>query len=175
MEVDVMTEQNKNEHTRRDKPLSFISMVIITGLVGGILWSAVGLLAYVFSFTEVHPRVILEPWTIGEWKKGWLGTVISLAIIGVISIGVAFVYYAILKKFKSIWIGVGYGVVLFLLVFIVLNPIFPSIKPFSELGRNTIITTACLYILYGVFIGYSISYEETEQENSRKKHNEAAT
>lgn len=170
-----MTEQNKKEHTQSDKPMSFISMVIITGLFGGILWSAIGLLAYLFSFTEVHPRVILEPWTIGEWKKGWLGTVISLAIIGVISIGVAFVYYAVLKKFKSIWIGIGYGAALFLLVFIVLNPIFPSIKPFGELGRNTIITTVCLYILYGVFIGYSISYEESEQENSRKKHNEAVT
>lgn len=36
----------------------------------------------------------------------------------------------------------------------------------------TVITSICFYILYGVFIGYSISYEESEIRNSEKKENE---
>src|SRR5690606_33186290 len=118
-------------------------------------------LAYVFNFTEIRPNVILEPWTIGAWKEGWLGTTISILLIGVISIVAALIYYAALRKFPNILVGAGYGIVLFLLVFFVLNPIFPGISPFHELERNTIITSVCFYILFGVFVGYSISYEES--------------
>lgn len=52
-----------------------------------------------------------------------------------------------------------YGIVLFFIVFFILNPLFPGIKPFTELKRDTVITSICLYIVYGIFIGYSISYE----------------
>ena len=51
--------------------------------------------------------------------------------------------------------------------FFVLNPLFPSLNPISELKRNTIISMVCLYLLFGVFVGYSISYEYNEQ-NARK-------
>jgi hypothetical protein len=174
MEVDVVADENKQKQPDQETPLSFMAMVILTGLFGGILWSAVGILAHFFHLTEIHPRVILEPWALGDWKKGWLGTVISLAVIGLISIGVAFIYYALFKKFKSIWAGFGYGIALFAIVFFIFNPIFPSIKPLGALDKNTIITSVCLYILYGVFIGFSISYEESEQ-NLQKKKNQQAT
>jgi len=130
-------------------------------------------LAYVFNFTEIRPNVILEPWTIGAWKEGWLGTTISILLIGVISIVAALIYYAALRKFPNILVGAGYGIVLFLLVFFVLNPIFPGISPFHELERNTIITSVCFYILFGVFVGYSISYEESEHKSQQNKEKEA--
>ena len=62
----------------KEKPMSFLTLVIITGLTGGILLSSVAYLAYVFDFTTISPRIILEPWTVGEWKKSWLGTVIAI-------------------------------------------------------------------------------------------------
>ncbi|MEQ2526143.1 hypothetical protein EKG37_04965 [Robertmurraya yapensis] len=159
-----MAEKAKLEQNQKEKPLSFMAMVILTGLIGGIFWSALGYLAYLFNFTDIHPNVILEPWALGAWKKQWLGTVISIILMGVLSIGVALVYYAVLKKMKSIFIGIGFGIGIFLLVFLILNPIFPGIKPFLDLSLNTIITSVCLYALYGAFIGYSISYEYQEQE-----------
>ncbi|TKC19869.1 YqhR family membrane protein [Robertmurraya kyonggiensis] len=159
-----MAEKEKLEQNQKEKPLSFMAMVILTGLIGGIFWSGLGYMAYLFNFTDVHPNVILEPWALGAWKKQWLGTVISIVLMGVLSIGVALVYYAVLKKMKSIFIGIGFGIGIFLLVFLVLNPIFPGIKPFRELSLNTIITSVCLYALYGAFVGYSISYEYQEQE-----------
>lgn len=181
MEVDILGNENNNENEQmkqdhqQEKPMSFIMMVIVTGLIGGIFWSGLSYLAYVFNFTEIRPNVILEPWTIGDWKNQWLGTVISIFLIGILSIGIALVYYAILRKFKSMLVGIGYGIGLFLLVFFVLNPIFPSIRPFGELERNTIITSICFYVLYGVFIGYSISYEDSENRNQDHKNSEATT
>ncbi|MDE3839553.1 hypothetical protein C0966_09310 [Bacillus methanolicus] len=167
--------QNKSGHDQREKPMSFIAMVVWTGLIGGILMSSIAYLAYVFNFTEIHPNVILEPWVNGNWKEEWLGTVISIILIGIVSIGAALIYYAALRKFKSIWIGAAYGIILFLLVFFVLNPIFPGISPFGDLKRDTVITSVCFYILFGVFVGYSISYEENEIQNRRGEHAETSS
>lgn len=166
-------DQQKLEQNQQEKPLSFMAMVVLTGLFGGILWSTLAYFAYVFSFTEIRPNVILEPWAIGDWKESWIGTVISILAIGIVSIGAALIYYAALRKFKSIWAGAVYGIILFLLVFFVLNPVFPGISPFAELKRNTIITSICFYILFGVFVGYSISYEESELQMREKKEAEA--
>ncbi|MCP3738520.1 YqhR family membrane protein [Rossellomorea sp. BNER] len=161
---DPKLEQNKSE-----KPMSFITMVVITGFIGGLLWSSIAYICYMFSFTQIEPNIILEPWAIGQWKDTWLGIVISIFAYGIVSIGVALVYYGILKKIKSVWAGAAYGIALFLVVFLVLHPLFSSMKPVTELDYNTIITTICLYILYGVFIGYSISYEENELRHQSEK------
>jgi hypothetical protein len=139
--------------------MSFSVMVFWTGLFGGVFWGIIGYLAYYFNFTEIRPNVILEPLLLGDWKKGWAGIVLSIILIGVLSIIVAFVYYAVLRKFKGFWFGLGFGIMLFLLVFFILNPLFPGIKPLADLNRDTIITSICLYIVYGIFIGYSINYE----------------
>lgn len=158
-----MTEKKyKLEQDQHEKPMSLLTLAVLTGLFGGIFWSSVGYLAYIFHFTEIRPNVILEPWTIGAWKEGWLGTVISIVLIGILSIGSALIYYLTLRKLTSLYAGIGFGIILFLLVYIVLNPIFPGIAPFGELERNTIVTSLCLYILFGAFVGYSISYEESE-------------
>ncbi|GLB58160.1 YqhR family membrane protein [Cytobacillus sp. NCCP-133] len=171
-----MAEEKEHlEQNQREKPMSFMAMVVITGLIGGILWSGLAYLAYVFNFTEVHPNVILEPWTIGAWKEGWLGTVISILLIGGLSIIAALIYYAALKKFQSMFVGAGYGIALFLIVFFILNPIFPGISPFWELERNTMITSICFYILYGVFVGYSISYEAHEIRGKSEDEKKART
>lgn len=162
-------DNKKLEQNQKEKPMSFMMMTVLTGLIGGIFWSGVGYITHVLNFTEIPANTILEPWTIGEWKDGWLGIMISILLMGAISIVAALIYYVVLRRFYSIWVGVGYGIVLFLLVFFVLNPIFPGIPPFGELERNTIITSACLYILYGVFVGYSISYENSEIKKQEQK------
>lgn len=167
--------QQKLDQNQREKPMSFIMLTVITGLFGGIFWSSMAYLAYVFNFTDIRPNVILEPWALGRWKEEWLGTVISIMAIGLFSVGAALVYYAAIRKINSIWAGAAFGLVLFFVVFYVLNPIFPGIKPFWDLSKDTLITSACFYILYGVFVGYSISYEENEIRNQAKNRKEATS
>lgn len=162
MEVKKVTDEMQHEQNRHPKTMSFMTLVILTGFIGGIFWSGLGFLAYLINLTDVHPNAILEPWTIGNWKEGWIGTIISIILIGLVSILAALIYYALLRKFLSILVGIVYGVILFLLVFGILNPLFPGISPLQELSQNTIITSICLYILFGLFVGYTISYEESE-------------
>ncbi|MCH1626611.1 YqhR family membrane protein [Ferdinandcohnia quinoae] len=146
----------------RESPSSFLGKVVTIGLVGGIFWSLLSYVSYILNFTEISPNLVLQPWLIGEWKNRVLGQFIGILVIGIISIGVALMYYALLKRFQSIWIGMIYGIVLWAIVFYVLNPIFPDLKTVGQLDMNTLITTICFYILYGVFIGYSISFEANE-------------
>ncbi|MDR6998710.1 YqhR family membrane protein [Neobacillus niacini] len=160
---------NDRKEKTYPKPMSFPVMVFWTGLIGGLFWSTIGWLAYYFSFTEIRPNVILEPWAFGSWKYGWIGTLISIILLGVISVVAAFIYYAALRKFTGFWVGLGYGIVLFLLVFFVLNPLFPSIDPLVDLNRDTLISSVCLYIVYGIFIGYSINYEYQNTEMKAKE------
>ncbi|HJV32143.1 MAG TPA: YqhR family membrane protein [Bacillales bacterium] len=154
---------NKIIEKKYPKPMSTISNVFWIGLFGGIFWTLIGYIAYLFSLTEIRPNIILEPWALGDWKKGWLGTVISIVLIGIFSVGASFIYYVVLKKLKGIWPGMGFGVLLFFFVFLLLNPLFPDMDPFLKINRDTMITSVCLYIVYGIFIGYSISYEFQNQ------------
>jgi Conserved membrane protein YqhR len=163
---------NEQKKTDYPKSMPFLAMVFWTGLFGGLFWGTLGFFAYFLNFTEISPNVILEPWALGNWKHGWLGTLISIIIMGIFSVPAAFIYYAVLKRFKGIWVGLGFGIVLFLLVFFVLNPLFPGMKPFFDLSLDTIITSLCLYIVYGIFIGYSINYE---YQNNKVEDKEAAT
>ncbi|RLL48103.1 hypothetical protein D8M04_02170 [Oceanobacillus piezotolerans] len=148
-------EQNKHIET-----LPLLPRSLLTGFIGGIFWSTIAILMYYFNFSEVSPRLfILRSWLKDEWTDGWLGDLVSIILVGLISIIVALIYYSTLKKVNSMWAGVLFGIVLWCLIFLLFQPIFNNIPSFSELQLNTIVSTLCLYILYGAFIGYSISYD----------------
>ncbi|MFC3882879.1 YqhR family membrane protein [Bacillus songklensis] len=156
--------KSKKSGQEKGQSMSFLTKVVVIGFVGGLFWSFLSHLAYIINLTEISPNLILKPWALGAWKDKWPGMVISILLIGVISIIAALIYFAALKRFKSMLAGIIYGVALWALVFYVLNPLFPNLKTVRELELNTIITTICFYILYGVFIGYSISFEAAELE-----------
>ncbi|MBK5483921.1 hypothetical protein JFV29_18960 [Peribacillus sp. TH16] len=44
----------------------------------------------------------------------------------------------------------------------VLKPMFSDLPSFSEMSSKSIITSICIFILYGLFVGYSISYDHQE-------------
>src|SRR5690625_7240199 len=93
----------------------------MTGFIGGIVWSIVGTFMYYFNFGEVAPKTsLLRSWTNAKWTNGWLGDVVSILIIGVISILIAFIYYVLLKKVISMWMSVVYGLILWGVIFYIL-------------------------------------------------------
>ncbi|ARK31411.1 YqhR family membrane protein [Halalkalibacter krulwichiae] len=146
--------------------LRYPTKVALIGLFGGLIWSLIGYLTFYFHFIRVGPALALMPFALGDWKDTYIGQLVGVVVISILSIGVAFLYRFTLQKINKVWVGIGFGFVLWLLVFYVLNPLFPGLKSVQNLDINTIITSMCLYVLYGTFIGYSISYEYAEQRRN---------
>ena len=133
---------------------------LLTGFIGGLIWSTIAVMMYYFNFAEVDPKkFILRPWKNVDWTDGWLGDLVSILVLSTLSIIVALIYYYLFKKIYSIWMGVFYGIALWVIIFFLIQPLFPNTKQVLELNVDTIISTICLFILYGTFVGYSISYD----------------
>lgn len=148
---------NKNMKVAR---ILILLRSLMTGFIGGFIWSIFGVIMYYFNFTEVDPKkFILRPWKSVEWTSGWLGDIVTVLILAILSIVVAIVYYILFKKIHSIWMGVIFGAIIWLIIFFLIQPLFPNTKQLLDLSNETIISTICLFILYGTFIGYSISYD----------------
>ena len=55
-----------------------------------------------------------------------------------------------------------FGVVCWLILLLVFSPMFKDLPALTKMSSNSIITSICIFILYGVFIGYSISFDYQE-------------
>ncbi|GAB3791406.1 YqhR family membrane protein [Virgibacillus kimchii] len=163
-------QQNQTEQNKREEPLSLITRAMITGFTGGITAGIAGLIMYYFNFTEVSPKsFVLRSWIRAPWVEGWLGDAITIIIIGLLSLLIAFIFYITLRKVYTIWTGVIFGIILWGIIFFVLHPLFPNIPIFTDLEINTLVSTACLFILYGTFIGYSIAYDYHDTKEKENK------
>lgn len=159
----------KQQNTGQIETTDFTALVALIGFFGGLIWGFVYFIAYYLNLTDVGPALILNPWALGEWKNKILGQLIGIIAISMISIGIAFLYRALFAKFKSITLSLLFGVSLWGFVFYLLKPMFPDLKPLSEIGWNTIVTTVCIFLLYGLFIGYSISFHYEERQTAYSK------
>lgn len=165
-------QENQEKQNKQEKNMSgFASMVALIGFYGGLIWGLVHFITYYLNLTNIGPAFILNPWALGEWKNQLLGQVIGVFAISFISIGIAFLYRGVFAKFKSIILSLIFGASLWALIFYAFNPIFPDIQPLSKMDKNTIVTTGCIFLLYGLFVGYSISfhYHERTSETTYSK------
>lgn len=155
---------------------SIFGKIIVIGFIGGVVWSALLAGLYYFNFSEVAPKsFLLRPWLQNNWTDGLWGHLLSIILSGIISLIPTFIYYIALKKVYSMWVGIGFGIVLWGLIFLVLQPIIPLTKPISVLSTDTIVTTICILGLYGLFIGYSIAFDYHDMNvRAKKKKQEGA-
>ncbi|PHD29473.1 hypothetical protein COF58_03150 [Bacillus wiedmannii] len=142
------------------------------GLFGGIFWGGIWYFLHIFSFTEAGPNYLLLPFAFGSWKEGVWGNVSGIVCMGLLSILITFLYKAFLAKFEGIIPGMIYGLFWWALLFFGMGLIAPAIKSALHLPKETIVTTICIFILYGVFIAYSVSYavntNKAEREGEEK-------
>lgn len=132
---------------------------LLTGFIGGLFLGLLWITFSYFNFVEFNPRILfLSKWKTSDWATGLTGNSLTIIIISVVSIFLAGLYYASFKKINSIWIGVLFGFIIWILTLLVIGQIFPHLKVY-KLESDTIISTLGLFVIYGTFIGYSISYD----------------
>ncbi|WP_254901239.1 YqhR family membrane protein [Tuberibacillus sp. Marseille-P3662] len=163
-----MAEQKRLEQNKDEHQLTTNGRVVLIGLFGGIIWGLIGYLVYLFRFTKFGPALTLEPFALGNIKEGTSGQWWGLLALCVISVILAFIYKFTLGRVKNMWVSIFFGLALWVAVFYILQPWIPDLPYVTDLGINTISTTLCLYVLWGLFVGYSISFDLVSTSNAEK-------
>ncbi|MFT8871081.1 MAG: YqhR family membrane protein [Sporolactobacillus sp.] len=160
------SKQGKTQPTQSFKKSYGRTAVI--GLFGGLFWSFTGLICHLLNFSKIGPELILLPLPLPGWKAQMAGGWLAVALLTLLSVPVAFMYSLLLGRLQSFWIGPCFGLLMWGVIFLVLPLGFqalPSLIDRKFIDWNTATTTWCLFLLYGLFIGRSITFE-TDTANS---------
>lgn len=133
---------------------------LITGLVGGIfLYFSFRFFIY-FKFLEEGLFLFLK-----VTKNSLIQTMIYQIFVFIafvlVSIVVASIYYVLFKKIVNLWFSMFYGIGIGLIYFGI-NFFLKNGHEMLSFNVTTYVTLTSLFILYGVFIGYSISFDYYE-------------
>lgn len=156
------------DHHRNHRTNPWVFAVNV-GFFAGLIWGLVKIFFYWFEFTELEPAFFVRIWYEDNYLNSWQGHIVGLFWIVVASIGAALIYTMLLRKLKGPWIGILYGLVWWAAVFLWLGPWTGITDSIMTLERNTFWTELSLFVLWGVFIGYSISFEFTDEQSRDTK------
>jgi len=144
----------------KQKYRQLLIRTILTGFFGGLFLIIFSYFLYIFNFLEVSPKVyMIRSWTLASWTSKWQGEMATVCLAIILSIIIALLYFLLFKKILSVWLSAIYGIVLWLIVGYMFSFLSSNIPALHMLNTNTIFSSLCLFILYGTFIGYSISFD----------------
>lgn len=149
-----------------DYPIVFIN-ALLSGFFGGMLLALLYLLLHYFNMTKVNHRTILNFFHIkGSWLEIWYGYIFFVLFIGIVSIVVALIYYILLRKLAG-WIpGAIFGLFIWLMIGLFIPWKWYDVTLASFFKTHSNVLNICSLLLYGIFIGYSISYDEEMSKHS---------
>lgn len=133
------------------------------GFFAGLIWGTIRWLFYEMKFTIESPGFAVYPFFQPAFLKSGWGYIVGICSFILVSIVAAVLYKIVLGRFRGPWPGVGYGLVWWAIIFIGIGPLFGMTKSITTAGWNTLYTELCVFLLWGVFIGYSIAFEFTDE------------
>jgi hypothetical protein len=151
--------KNKN---KKNFSTTVFTQVTTTGLAAGLIWIGFAWIASCFHFVQVKPQINSVDW----FFRYWINITLEIVIFTCASIGFAWVYYFLFRKWSSIIISAAFGLIAFYLFGLMAFRKFFYFTFFLHTDKNTLITYICLFILYGVFIGVTLSYEEEQRKKT---------
>jgi uncharacterized membrane protein YagU involved in acid resistance len=138
---------------------------LYVGFFAGVIWGGLKTSEYFLKFTAIPLGFLIEPFYKHAFLATWKGMVLGGGAFILFSMAAAVIYYAVLRKAKGPYYGIGYGVLWWLLLYLLLGPLSGMVPPLAEMDLNSNITDGCLFILWGLFIGYSITFEYTNEQS----------
>lgn len=133
----------------------------IVGIVGGVFGTIVWLIMHYFHFVHVRPFIVWEKLFLNkELFEPWYMKLVGIFLNGIISMIIATIYFGLLRRLHHWIFGVLYGIILWLIVYLGMPILFYQYNPFADQTLETHTGFLCFMILYGVFIGYTISFDD---------------
>jgi|SRR5690625_4440155 len=137
---------------------------LYVGFFAGLIWGTIKILAYYLGFTKVIPAFIADAFFKHDALEGWVGHIayglISFIIFSMI---VSFLYALLFHKVNGYWLGLAYGVIWWVLIYIAVGPYIGMVPKILDIDWNSRLTDFCIFLMWGIFIGYTIAYEYTEE------------
>lgn len=152
-------EANKQKRTN---PFLF-SLYI--GFFAGLIWGGVKIVEYKLKFTTVVPGFLLGGVMEHAYLETWQGMLAGWASFIVLSMAAALLYGFLLRHRTGPWYGFAYGIVWWGLLYLLVGPFYKMMPAVQLLDRTTFYADLCLFVLWGLFIGYSISMEFTNERS----------
>lgn len=140
-----------------------LAFALKLGLFAGLIWGALRILFYALRFTEAVPGFLIEPFFTHDFLSGTGGFVVGWLAWTAFSIAASLIYTFLLHRTRGPWIGVIYGLFWFAVWFVLLGPLFGMVKPVGTVSADTLWTEGCLFALWGVFIGYTVTLEFSDE------------
>lgn len=161
----VMNQHQQSNHTYTN----VFTFALELGFFAGLIWGTIHWIFYVFKFTQVIPAYLAEPFFKNTFLKSGAGQLVGLLFFIAFSVVVSLIYAALCRKMKGPWPGIILGVLWWIIIFVVVGPWLDMVKPLSALSATTIISEFCLFLLWGLFIGYTIAMEFTDERMREPK------
>lgn len=152
---------NKKRATEKKTNILFFALQL--GFFAGLIWGGIHWLLFYLNFTRVPQSFLAEPFFKHSFMMTGAGYWIGWLFFVVLSIFVVMIYVLLFRKLKGPWPGIGYGIVWWVLVFVFIAPWMGMLKPVYKLDWDSLITEFCIFLLWGLFIGYTTAIEYTDE------------
>lgn len=136
---------------------------VYIGFFAGLIWGGLRIVEYYLRLTDLVPGFLVEFYFRHDFLTTKWGGVVGWVFFTIFSIAASLIYAAMLHKARGPWNGLAYGLIWWGLLYLLIGPSTGMMPWIYDQGWNTIITDLCLFALWGLFIGYSINVEFTDE------------
>lgn len=150
---------------KRQKPAKPWLFSLYIGFFAGLLWGSLKLLQFAMRYTDVVPGFLLEPFFLHSFLVTWQGLLLGYASFIGLSLAAALIYGLALRKLKGPWPGLVYGLAWWAALYLLVGPITGMVPAVTQIDINSLVTDMCLFAVWGMFIGYSIAFEFTDERS----------
>ncbi|ASA23145.1 YqhR family membrane protein [Paenibacillus donghaensis] len=132
------------------------------GYFAGLIWGGARWLMYALHFTKVVPGMLLEPFFKHDFLLGAAGQIAGYLSFIVFSVVLSLLYVLTMRKLRGPWPGMIYGILWWLVIFLAFPQWFLLQRMF-KLSWDSLISEFCVFLLWGLFIGYTAAIEYTDE------------
>lgn len=133
------------------------------GIFAGLIWGGIRWIAYLLHFTKVVPGFMLVPFIKHEFLITIKGGLLGWGMFILLSILASFLYTLLLRKIPGPWAGMIYGLVWWGILFVGIGPQLKWMPSITKMNWDTIWTDSCVFVLWGLFIGYTAAVEYNDE------------